>query len=476
MIQRRGPHRHKAGAGSSTKDKIMKTRNTRHANGLLLTAVLLSAGFAPFLTGVARAAGNEAVDMIVELLSGSDNDMRVMAIQQIREKVPGKAATLRFVELLDKLPDGLQIKLIDALGARGDAAARPAILKMLNSKTPAMRVTAAGALSGVASPDDIPILAGLAATGSDPEKNAARRSLRKLRGGKVNAAMTEALKGAGAKTRIELITALMDRNVKNSLPVVLKSVDDSDLAVRLAVLDALRAMADENHTAVIVKSLKSVKDKSERRQAALALLATCRRGKAKCAEAVIAGFDGADAATRILLIRVLAEAGGPKALNEIVARLTDDDKSVSTAALRVLSGWSDRAAAPHLKKLAGDVKNLRNHILAMQGLVRLAGPGKDRPADLATLSEAMKLATRKEEKVLVLGALGTIPDPKSLALVASALDTPSLVEDAGFAAVLIAGKISGGDKAQVRAVMQKVAKTVKNPKTRDRAKKVLEGL
>ena len=414
--------------------------------------------------------------MIVELITGSDNDMRMMAIQQIREKAPGKEATMRFVALLPKLQGDMQVKLIDALGKRGDAVARPAILKMLGGKTEAMRITAADALAGVADPADIPILAKLAATGSDPEMEAARRSLRLLRGKEMNAAMTEALKGADAKTRIELITALMDRNVSESLPVVLKNVDDPDLAVRLAVLDALCAMADENHTSVIVKRLRSAKDKTERRKAALALLATCRRGKTKCANAVIAGFDGADAATRILLMRVLTEAGGPKSLNEIVARLKDDDKSVSTAALRVLAGWSDRGAVPHLKKLAGDVKNLRNHILAMQGLVRLAGPGKDRPADLTTLSEAMKLATRKEEKVLVLGALCAIPTLESLSLAVSSLESPAIVEDAGFAAVMIAEKISGDDKAQVRAVMQKVAKTVKNAKTRDRAKKVLEGL
>jgi len=454
----------------------MKTKNARYSNRFLLAAVLLSFGLTTLPTDQAHAADSEAVDMIVELITGSDNDMRMMAIQQIRDKVPGKEATMRFVALLPKLQGDMQVKLIDALGKRGDAVARPAILKMLGSKTEAMRITAAGALAGVADPADIPVLAGLAATGSDPEKKAARRSLRLLRGKKMNAAMTEALKGADAKTRIELITALMDRNVSESVSVVLKSVDDSDLAVRLAVLDALRAMADENHTAAIVKRLRSAKDKTERRKAALALLATCRRGKTKCAEAVIAGFDGADAATRILLMRVLTEAGGPKSLNEIVACLKDDDKGVRTAALRVLARWSDRGAVPHLKKLAGDVKNLRNHILAMQGLVRLASPGKDRPADLTTLSEAMKLATRKEEKVLVLGALGAIPSRESLSLAASSLDAPALVEDAGFAAVMIAEKISGGDKAQVRAVMQKVAKTVKNPKTRDRAKKVLEGL
>ena len=479
MIQRRSPHRHEVGAGLSPKDRTMKPKNTRYLTAQstpasLLMALLFSVGLAAFPTGQAHAADDDAVDMIVELVTGSDNDMRTMAIQQIREKVPGKDATRRFVELLAKLPPDAQVMLIDALGQRGDAVARPAIVKKLSSKSQAIRVAAAGALSGLAGPADIPVLARLAATGSDPEAKAARLSLRKIRGKGTNAAMTEALKGADAKTKIELITALTDRNVKESLPAVVENADDSDPKVRLAVLSAFRAMANEKHTAVIVKRLRSAKDKLERRQAALALLAVCRRGKTKCAEAVIAGFDGADAATRILLMRVLTETGGPKSLNEIVARLTDDDKSVSTQALRALSGWPDRAAVPHLKKLAADVKNLRTHILAMRGLVRLAGPGEDRPTDLAAMGEVMKLATRKEEKVLVLGALGAIPTLQSLAMVESALDTSELAEDAGFVAVLIAEKISGGNKAQVRAVMQKVERTVKNEKTRARAKKMLE--
>jgi len=472
MIQRRNPYRHKVGAGLSTKDKIMKTKNTRHC--LLLAACLFSVGLAPFLTGEARAADDEVVDMIVELASGSDNDMRMLALQQIREEVPGKDATMRFVELLPKLPPDVQVKLIDALGERGDAAARPVILKMLNGKTEAIRAMSARALSGVACPADIGVLAKVAATGSNPEKEAARYSLRQLRGNEMNAAMTEALKNADAKTRTELIAALIERNVRESLPVVLKSADDTDLAVRLAVLDALRAMANENHTALVVKRLKSAKDKSERKRAALALLATCGRGRTKCAETVIAGFDGADATTRISLMRALALAGGPKSLKEVVARLKDKDKGVSAEAVRVLAGWRDPAATPHLKELARDVKNLRNHVLAIRGIVRLASPGKDRPADFATLSEAMKLAMRKEEKVLVLGTLGKVPTLESLALVASGLDQPAIAENAGFAAVLIAEKISGGNKNQVRAVMQKVAKTVQSEKTRARAKKVME--
>jgi len=446
----------------------------QHTNCLRLAALVLPVSLTFFLIAEAHAAEDEAVNMIVELISGSDKDMRMLALQQIREEIPGKDATMRFVELLPKLPPDVQVKLIDALGERGDAAARPVILKMLNSKTEAIRAVAARALSGLASPADIPVLANVAATGSDPEKEAARHSLRQLRGNEMNAAMIEALKSADAKSKIELIAALVDRNVKESLPVVLKSADDPDLAVRLAVLNALRAMADENHTALIVKRLKSAKDDSERKQAALALLAACGRGRLKCADAVLAGFDGANAATRILMMRALAMAGGPKSLTEVVARLKDDDEDVRAEAVRVLAGWPDPGATPHLKELARDVKNLKNHVLAIRGIVRLASPAKDRPADFATLSEAMKLATRKEEKVLVLGALGTIPTLESLALVASGLDQPAIAEDAGFAAVLIAEKISGDNKSQVRAVMQKVGETVHSEETRDRAKKVLE--
>ncbi|MDP6523522.1 MAG: HEAT repeat domain-containing protein [Kiritimatiellia bacterium] len=453
----------------------MKIKSTLN-HPLILAALLFSTALASFPTGQALADDDDLINMIVELVKGSDGDMRALALQQIREEIPGEAATTRFVELLPTLPPDLQVEVLDALGERGDAVARPGVLKMLNSKTDAVRAMAARALSGLATPADIPVLAKVAATGSDAEKESARHSLRRLPGNEMNVAMTGALKKADAKTRIELISALIDRDAKESVPAVLESAADSDLEVRLAVLAALRAMADENHVATVVKCLKASKDKSEHKQAELALLATCSRGRAKCADAVVAGFEGADVAARISMVRSLAEAGGPEALGEIVARVKDEDAGVSSEAVRVLAGWTGPAAIPHLKKMAGDVKNLRNHVLAIRGIVRLAAPGKDKPADLATLAETMKLASRKEEKILVIGALGTVPTEEALKLVAAAMDKPELLEDAGFAAVNIAEKITDGSKAEIKVVMTKVADSIKHERTRERAKKVLESL
>ena len=126
----------------------MKIR--QYAKRLFAAALVLWAGALSCPTVEARAAEDAAVDMIVELISGPDEDMRALALQQIREEVRGEEATRRFVELLPKLSPDVQIKLIDALGERGDAAARPAVLAMLDSKTEAIRAVAARALSGLA--------------------------------------------------------------------------------------------------------------------------------------------------------------------------------------------------------------------------------------------------------------------------------------------------------------------------------------
>ena len=450
----------------------MKTTTKPHIKrccGFLLFSIVL----AVFLTGSPCSAQDGAVDMIIELLKGSDNDMRELALEQIREEMPGENVTTRLVALLPTLSADLQVKLIDALGERGDATARPVIVDMLNHENEAIRDVAARALAGVASPSDIPVLARMAATGSEPVKKAARQSLRLLRGNDMNTAMCQALKPADPGSKIELMSALVDRKVAESMPEVLKSVNHPDLAVRLAVLDALRALGNEHHTAVIVKRLNAATDRKEQRQAAAALLAVCRRGKSKCAPAVIAGLKGADQGARIALMRALLEASGPKALNQMVLCMEDKDKRVRDEAVRLVTSWPDRAAYGHLKTLARDTENLRNHILAMRGLVRLASPAKDREPDLVTLSLTMKMATRKEERVMILGALGRIPTQASLAQVASFLDQPDLAEDAGLAAVLIAEKMGNDEKAQVKAVMQKVIKTVKNEKTRTRAKAVL---
>ena len=420
--------------------------------------------------------GDEQFKLIVEIIGDADRDMRATGLQLIREKMPGEAATKAFAALLPKLSPEAQADLLGALGDRGDAAARPAALDMLKSPQEAVRAAALKALGPLGGKADVAILATKAAAGSKLEQKAARQSLTVLRGDDVDAALVAAMAQSEPSVRGVLLGVLADRNAKEALPSALKSAEDPEPVVRLAALAALRILAGENETAAIVKMVKTARNDAERYKAELTLLAVCTRGRQKCAEAIIDGLADSDAASRVALLNGLARAGGAKALPTIVARLQDGDETVRDGAMRLLSAWPDADAAPHLLAVAKDGKDLRQQVLAIRGLVRLASPQKDKPADLPMLADAMKLAKRPEEKRLVLGVLGAVATPQSLAMAVPALDDPALAEDAALAAVLIAENIKGGDKEQTRAALQKVLKQAKSPKTRDRAKKALDSL
>ena len=110
------------------------------------------------------------------------------------------------------------------------------------------------------------------------------------------------------------------------------------------------------------------------------------------------------------------------------ARLEDDDEAVGDEAVRVLSAWPDRAVADHLLKIAKDDDSLRHQVLAIRGLVRLAGPQADKPANLEILTEVINLAKRPQEKRLALGVLGGVATPESLAVVAPAMEHEAVAE------------------------------------------------
>ena len=417
---------------------------------------------------------NEAlIQMVVELVGDADRDMRALGLQQIREEVPGEAATKRFAGLVPTLEPEGQAALLEALGDRADAAARPVVLDMLKGEQEAVRAAALRALGPLGTVADVPVLVGKAAEGSDLEKGAARQALVRLRGEDVNQAVVSAMSEGKPGARVALLDVLSARNAREALPTVMESVADADPSVRLAALGALRYLADESNTAGIVALVKGAKEDAERKKAELALLMVCTRGGEACAEAIVAGLGDANTPSQIALLHALARAGGPKALEAVVARLEDDDEAVGDEAVRMLSIWRDPAVKPQLLAIAKESKSERHQVLAIRGLVRLARPQDEKPADLEGLAEAMGLAKRPDEKRLVLGVLGGVASPESLALAAPALGDRAVAEEAGLATVMIAEKMEGGDKDDLRAAMQKVLRYVKNGDVRARAEKLL---
>jgi len=440
-----------------------------------VVTVLVAASTVGSLPGYAQSDDADALlDMVVELLASPDRDMRGLALQQVRDENPGEKATKRFVEELPKLPAEAQAGLLEALGERGDVAARPAVVDMVKSENETVRAAATGALAKLGGPDDVPLLAEQMDAGPQTVQAAARQTLIRLQGEKVNEAILATLRKANPESNAALLEVLARRNAQEAIPDVLEASKDESSDVRVAAIRALRLLATEEQAADLVGIVKAAKDATERYQAKLALLVLCGRDRDGCAEAIIAGLDDADSAGTVALLEALARAGGDKALAAVVERLDDGEEEVRNEAVRMLAIWADPAAAEHLQNVAETAESVRHQVVAVRGLALMAQPRPEQPANMDMLIKAMELAKRADEKRMVLGFAGASGNASAAALILPALDNPELAEVASLAAVLVAEQAQEGDKEIVQEALQKAINTTKNNELRKRAQAVLE--
>jgi hypothetical protein len=416
----------------------------------------------------------ELIQAIAEFVKDSDRDIRALAMQQIREEVPGAAATEKFAALLPELSSEAQADLLEALGDRGDAAARDAVVNRLDSAEEAVSAAALRALGSLGGAADVPRLVAKIAAASETVRGAAQQSLVRLRGDDVNSAIVEVMKDANENTRVALLKTLAARNAKDTIPQVLASARDESVQVRIAALSALRFLADADQTDEIVQSVKSAAGDRERRMAKLALLSLCSRAREASTEAIANGLQDADPAAAVVLLRAVARTGGAKALEVVLEHLNSDQEAVHAEALRMLAGWPDTAALDHLLRIAKESEAIRDQVVALRGIARLAGELEERDADLETLAAALEIAKRPEEKRLIVGTLGGVDDAAALELLTPCLTIAELAEEAGLAIILIAQRLPENERAQARAALTRVTERVKTNSIRQRAKKLLE--
>ena len=95
---------------------------------------------------------------VSNLVSDKDKDVRAVGLEQVRDEVKGPEATRRFAALLPKLAPEAQVGLLGALAERGDAAARPAVLDLLEHSQAEVRGAAIRALGALGDKGDVPRL------------------------------------------------------------------------------------------------------------------------------------------------------------------------------------------------------------------------------------------------------------------------------------------------------------------------------
>ena len=161
--------------------------------------------------------------------------------------------------------------------------------------------------------------------------------------------------------------------------------------------------------------------------AALQAVASRAKDKSAAAQKIIALTQTAAPQQLAPLFEVLALLGGKEALAAVSSSAGSSNEEVKDAAIRALANWPDFPATNALLVIASDPHAKRVHnVLAVQAVARLVKSSDKEPAAarLKAALAAMNLATRDEEKKLLLSALASVPDRKAAEAIKPFLSVP----------------------------------------------------
>jgi HEAT repeat protein len=420
---------------------------------------------------------DEAVGIVLDILKSGDQEMQAVAIAMVKD-MPGTEVTKALVKELPNLSAASQVQLLSALSDRGDAAALPAVITAVKKGDESVRVAALKAVGQLGNESSVDLLARTAAQTRGAEQKAARESLYRLRGSKVDEAILAGITKAEPKTKVEMIKSTGERNISAGVSTLLKTAKDSDRKVRLESLKVLKIIAGPEHLPALVELLLNLQSSSDLNEARKMIASVAHKieDKNRQAEAVLAVLPSVkDVKKQCSLLSVLGKIGDSSGLPRLREALGSDNIDRRGAAIRALAEWPTSEPAADLMKAAENSKNKVHRILALRGSVRLLVHDNKRSTEetIKMYQKAMSLATDAGEKKRVLSGLANTKSLDALQMAAGYLQDKALVKEAESAIVKIAGSIYENFPRQTRDVLEKIVRTTTNEALQKQAQEVI---
>ena len=420
------------------------------------------------------ARQEKALPIVLQAIQSPDERLSAAAIQ-FSIAIPGEAVTKALATQLPGLPVNARELLLAALGVRDDAAALSAVVSASQSEDAAVRAAACKAMGQLGDSSVIELLARTAATSAAPVQPAARAGLLELNRGDINAGLVRSLGRGDPKVQVELIRALAGRRAAVAFNDLRKFAMDSDPALRHEAIRALGAIADERTLPALVALTVELKttDDFVAQEEAISTAFRKNPDAQKQTDVLLAAIGSAPADAKPTLLRLLGYSATPRGLTAVRAALSDEHAPVAEAAVRTLADWPDAAPADDLLNVVRTGVSPTLKIIALRGYVRMAGLGTNSGAMYA---RALELATRTEDKKLVLSSLGAAEPGQALKLVEPYLQIEALRTEAALAMVQIAGRLQKSEVARAKAVVKSALAVTSDPEVHREAQEVINRL
>jgi len=418
------------------------------------------------IRGTIIAKGRGGIPLLVETLASPTKRLANMAVFTARDLGRGDAADAALAADVDAailaaidsasaanaIPRA--VVLIDVVAERNAGSAREPVVaaftRMLAASSPKpLRLAAIEALGRAGDAAVVgPLLT--AAADEDPGiADTARAAVAAISGAAADREIVARLTTADAKLLPALVELVGRRRIA-AVAALLPLTGHPDERIRTATIVALGPTVDLANLDVLVAAATAPKTPAEGEAARAAVREASVRmpDRDGCAGKLAAALEKAPAEAKVMLLDVIGEVGGTKAVETMAAAARSGDEALEDASTRLLGKWMTADAAPVLLALATAEPGGKFKTRALRGYIRIARQFVMPDGERAEMCRKVLAAAKDDaDRKAVLEILVRYPSGATLAVAEEAAKLPGLEAEATKAANEIRGKVQPAKKA-----------------------------
>jgi HEAT repeat protein len=423
-------------------------------------------------------AQDDLVDLVLGFLGDEDKEVRSLAFEQIRTEAKGEAATKIFAAQLSKLAPEAQVGLLSALADRGDKAAGPDVLMLLEKTTDQpVKLAAIRAAGRLGQPADHAVFIQLLTDGQDDEKTAASKALVLMSGESVSADIAAKLKSSPQEVAVALLKVLTTRRAQETIPTMHEMANVDDGVVRAAAMTALSQLAGPDNIGKMVAGVIKAEKGKERAAAekAIAVVSQKIEDVDKRAASVLSAMEGMTKDDKRIVMSLLGRIGGAPALKVVMASIDSSDSTEHSIGLQSLCNWPDTSVESILLAKARTEQRGEHRKMALRALIRIATLSDDRSDEhrLDVLRTCFAMADSDSERTLVLHRAQSVRTVESMRFVVPFMKDSTFAERACLTIVELAHHRSLREphRPEFEQVLDQVIATSKDAVVVDRSQR-----
>lgn len=331
----------------------------------------------------------------------------------------------------DKLDELVKAQTLAALSARNCKKYNAVAVAAMNSDSEILQKAGFLALEKLATKADIPALLAWA----EKDRGTVIRICGFIVADGFDDALVAALNNAKDANETLMLTEILTNRATDIRATIFAKTTAEECPNRLALLQQIAKITTPADTNNLVASTLRFPLGGER-DAAENLIAGCLASDATPVIALIGKYNLED------LFSIIGRVGGDAAMAEVNKGLASTDADVRKAAIRALQVWPNAKFADKMFAVAtDDAYTADQKVAALRSFIRVISLPDDKigiriskDEKLAKLQEAFKIATRVDEKRLILSRLAANRTVKSLEFAVSCASDKELAENA-YAAI-----------------------------------------